>query len=108
MNIEQLTKAAVATVRSDLRDLTPRQLAILLLVNKGPQTVRGLAAALDIGKPAVTRNSLTLTRYGFMRRVKVEKDARDLNLVVTEAGQEFIAAYMALISNPTTALKMAA
>ena len=45
------------TVRADGPDLNVRQAAILLRVSlePGPHTVRGLAEALQLGKPAVSR-----------------------------------------------------
>ena len=48
----------VAAVRSDTTDLTARQLAVFLKAYLEPQTehtVRGLAAELNVSKPAVTR-----------------------------------------------------
>ncbi len=50
-------RVTVTTVRSDAPDLTARQLAVLMTVRlqPAPHTVRGLAAALNVGKPAITR-----------------------------------------------------
>ena len=47
----------VTAVRRDAPDLSARQMALLLSVylTPPPHTVRGLAAALKISKPAVTQ-----------------------------------------------------
>ena len=49
--------ALVETVRRDRPDLSARQMALLLTVylTPPPHTVRGLAATLNISKPAITR-----------------------------------------------------
>jgi DNA-binding MarR family transcriptional regulator len=50
-------RVTVTTVRSDAPDLTARQMAVLMTVRlqPAPHTVRGLAATLNVGKPAITR-----------------------------------------------------
>jgi DNA-binding MarR family transcriptional regulator len=45
----------LAMVRSDERDLSARQLAVLLICYTGQQTVRGLAEVMHIHKPTLTR-----------------------------------------------------
>ena len=54
------------TVRADGPDLNVRQSAILLRValEPGPHTVRGLAEALGLGKPAVSRALDALEELG--------------------------------------------
>ncbi len=108
MDIEQLTRAVVSSVRSEMKDLTPRQLALLLLVNSDVKTVRDLAATMNCGKPAITRNATTLAKYGFITRKSVAKDARDVHLVITEAGSDYLAAYVALMAPDAPALKLVA
>ena len=63
-------RVTVTTVRSDAPDLTARQLAVLMTVRlqPAPHTVRGLAATLNVGKPAITRALDTLSRLGFVQR----------------------------------------
>src|ERR1700754_2806357 len=55
-----------ATVKADGPDLNARQAAILMRValEPGPHTVRGLAEALSLGKPAVSRALDALGGYG--------------------------------------------
>src|SRR3546814_16428748 len=62
--------ATVASVRGDGPDLTARQMAILLTayLTQPPHTVRGLADAMGISKPAVTRAPDRLGDLGFLRR----------------------------------------
>lgn len=54
-----LRDTVVALVRRDGPDLSARQLGVFLTVylNDGPHTVRGLAAELNVSKPAITRAS---------------------------------------------------
>jgi hypothetical protein len=52
-----LRDTVVALVRRDGPDLSARQLGVFLTVylTDGPHTVRGLAAELNVSKPAITR-----------------------------------------------------
>ena len=71
--------ALVASVRHEGPDLSARQMAILLIVylDERPQTVRGLAGALAISKPAVTRALDRLSKPGYARRVQGGAARRD-------------------------------
>ena len=55
--LELWRHAVVAGVRRDAPDLSARQMAVLLTVylTSPPHTVRGLAATLNVSKPAITR-----------------------------------------------------
>jgi len=68
------------TVRADGPDLNIRQAAILLRVclDPGPHTVRGLAEALSLGKPAVSRGVDALEGQGLVRRMPDEADRRSV------------------------------
>jgi len=68
------------TVRADGPDLNIRQAAILLRVclDPGPHTVRGLAEALSLGKPAVSRALDALEGQELVRRVPDEADRRSV------------------------------
>lgn len=85
-------RVTVETVRSDAPDLTARQLAVLLTVRQGegPQTVRGLAAELNVGKPAITRALDTLSGLGFIQRRRDPDDGRNVLLERTMKGDEFL------------------
>jgi DNA-binding MarR family transcriptional regulator len=81
------------TVRTEGPDLSARQAAILLTVQleEGPHTVRGLAAQLKLGKPAVTRALDTLEGLGFVRRRRDETDRRNVLIERTARGLAFLA-----------------
>ena len=83
----------VATVRSDTIDLTARQLAVFLKAYLEPETehtVRGLAADLNVSKPAITRALDRLANSDLIRR---EKDAHDRRSVIvrrTSTGSAYL------------------
>jgi len=80
------------TVRSELPDLTQRQLAILLHVYlmPPPHTVRGLAAMLNVTKPAITRALDTLGRTGLLKRRRDDADRRNVLIQRTVKGSIFL------------------
>ncbi len=85
-------RVTVETVRSEAPDLTARQMAVLMTVRlqPAPHTVRGLAATLNVGKPAITRALDTLSRLGFVQRRRDPKDGRNVFVERTEKGDEFL------------------
>ena len=74
-------------------DLTARQLGVFLTVylNKGPHTVRGLAAELKASKPAITRALDRLGELDLARRKLDPLDRRSVHVQQTAAGQAFLA-----------------
>jgi DNA-binding MarR family transcriptional regulator len=90
----------VSTVRGEDPDLTARQLAVLMTVYLGPppHTVRGLAAALGVGKPAITRALDTLTRHGLVRRRKDEADGRNVLVQRTAKGAAYLEEFADVIA----------
>ena len=85
-------RVTVETVRSDAPDLTSRQMAVLMIValQPGPHTVRGLAANLRVGKPAITRALDTLSALGFVQRRRDPKDGRNVLVDATVKGDQFL------------------
>ena len=85
-------RVLVEGIRSEKPDLTSRQLAIMLIVylDPPPHTVRGLAAALDVSKPAVTRALDTLGAEGLLKRVRDEADRRNVFVQRTIQGSVFM------------------
>lgn len=81
------------TVRADGPDLNVRQAAILLRVSlePGPHTVRGLAEALSLGKPAVSRALDALSGLGLAMRVPDETDRRSVLVQTTARGLAVLA-----------------
>ncbi len=87
-------------VRSGSPDLTNRQMALLLLVylTDGPHTVRGLALRLDVSKPVVTRALNRLSALGYLRRERDELDRRNIFVVTTNEGADFLDQFGRLIA----------
>ena len=65
-SLELWRHALVSSVRGEAPDLSARQMALMLSVylGDGPHTVRGLALALRISKPAVSRALDRLGEFG--------------------------------------------
>ena len=79
-------------VRSGEPDLTNRQMALLMLIylTPGPHTVRGIASALSVSKPVVTRALNTLGSLGYLRRERDQDDRRNIFVVRTKDGTNFL------------------
>lgn len=78
-----LRDTVVSLVRRDGPDLSARQLGVFLTVylNDGPHTVRGLAAALNVSKPAITR---ALDRLGELDLARRKVDPMDRRSVLVQ------------------------
>jgi len=87
-----LRETIVALVRSDGPDLSARQLAVLLTVylGEGPHTVRGLAANLNVSKPAITRALDRLGELDLARRKVDQADRRSVLVQRTPKGTTFL------------------
>lgn len=85
-------RALIGYVRSGEPDLTNRQMALLMLVylTPGPHTVRGLAKVLGVSKPVVTRALNTLGALGYLRRERDQDDRRNIFVVRTKDGADFL------------------
>ncbi|WP_158803953.1 MarR family transcriptional regulator [Acidisoma sp. L85] len=83
-----LLSSVLGMVRTKDPDLSMRQLAVLLTAHTAEtrQTVRGLAAALDVSKPAITRALDRLTEHALVRRVIDPGDRRSVLVDVTKSG----------------------
>lgn len=94
------------SVRRDSPDLSARQMAIFLLVytTDGPHTVRGLASALRLAKPAVTRALDRLAALGFIRRDRDESDRRSVVVRRTEKGATYLSDFADLITDAASGL----
>ncbi|HET9149222.1 MAG TPA: MarR family transcriptional regulator [Alphaproteobacteria bacterium] len=84
--------ASVDAVRTGRPDLTMRQMALLLTVymKAPPHTVRGLAAALNVSKPAVVRALDRLEELGFARREEDPEDGRNVLVNRTVQGSVYL------------------
>ncbi len=84
--------ALTAYVRREESDMTARQQAVMMTValTPGPHTVRGLAADLNIAKPAVTRALDVLEKHAFIRRTPDESDLRSVHIERTVEGMTWL------------------
>jgi DNA-binding MarR family transcriptional regulator len=99
---EMLKDAILGLVRREGADLSARQLAILLMTyleKPQTQTVRGLAARLDIAKPAVTRSLDRLVQFDLVRRLADPTDRRSMLIGRTRAGDTYMAKLRALLAD---------
>ena len=81
--VEILRDTVVALVRRDGPDLSARQLGVFLTayLAEGPHTVRGLAASLNVSKPAITR---ALDRLGELDLTRRKTDPQDRRSVLVQ------------------------
>ena len=98
-SLELWRHALVASVRCDAPDLSARQMALMLSVYLGdaPHTVRGLALALKISKPAVSRALDRLGELGYIRRQRDDLDRRNVLVQKTVSGVAFLTQFSHLI-----------
>ncbi len=87
-----LRDTVVAMVRRDGVDLSARQLGVLLTcyLKEGAHTVRGLAAELNVSKPAITRALDRLAELDFARRKVDPLDRRSVIVQRTPKGSAFL------------------
>jgi DNA-binding MarR family transcriptional regulator len=85
-------RVTLEQVRGEEPDLSLRQMAILLQVYlvPPPHTVRGLAAALGVTKPVITRALDTMGELGLVDRMRDEKDRRNVVVKRTVAGSLYL------------------
>ena len=91
-SVDVLRKTIVALVRRDGPDLTARQLGVFLTcyLEDESQTVRGLAAKLNVAKPAITRALDRLSEFELVRRKTDPLDRRSVLVQRTMAGNGFM------------------
>jgi len=82
----------VALVRREGSDLSARQLGVLLTcyLQEGGHTVRGLAAELNVSKPAITRALDRLAEFDLARRKPDPADRRSVLVQRTPRGNAFV------------------
>ena len=105
--IEILRETLVSLVRRDGPDLTARQLSIFLIVHlqEGPHTVRGLASALNVPKAAVTRALDRLGKFDFTRRKTDPNDRRSVLVQSTAKGGALLREIRATMAEAATTLQ---
>ncbi|MGB3627702.1 MAG: MarR family transcriptional regulator [Henriciella sp.] len=92
-------RAVTSYVRTSDGDMSARQQAIFMTIalQPGPHTVRGLAADMNLAKPAVTRAIDALEKQGFVRRRKDENDLRSVFIERTVDGMAWLRRFSDLI-----------
>ncbi len=97
--LELWRQVLTTSVRSEQPDLSARQMAIILTVYlmEKAQTVRGLAADLNISKPAVSRALDRLGELGFIRRKRDDEDRRNVLVQRTVKGSVFLSEFGNLV-----------
>jgi DNA-binding MarR family transcriptional regulator len=87
-----LRDTIVALVRRDGPDLSARQLGVFLTcyLSDKAHTVRGLAADLDVSKPAITRALDRLSEFELVRRKIDPSDRRSVLVQRTLKGSSFL------------------
>ncbi|MGH7057608.1 MAG: MarR family transcriptional regulator [Acetobacteraceae bacterium] len=96
-----LRETVVALVRRDGPDLSARQLGVFLTcyLQDGGHTVRGLAAELDVSKPAITRALDRLGELDLARRKVDPADRRSVLVQRTLKGAAFLRDLRAIMSD---------
>lgn len=102
-----LRETVVALVRRDGPDLSARQLGVFLTcyLKDGAHTVRGLAAELDVSKPAITRALDRLGELDLARRKVDPADRRSVLVQRTLKGAAFLRDLRAVMSDASAAAR---
>lgn len=86
-------------LREMQEDLSARQTGILLTVylEQGPHSIKSIAQALHISKPAVCRAVDVLERLKFVKRSRDKNDKRNVLLQRTVKGSVFLSEFADII-----------
>jgi DNA-binding MarR family transcriptional regulator len=104
-----LRETVVALVRRDGADLSARQLGVFLTcyLRDGGHTVRGLAAELNVSKPAITRALDRLGELDLARRKVDPLDRRSILVQRTLKGAAFLRDLRSIMGEAAVAVKKA-
>ena len=104
-----LRETIVALVRRDGPDLSARQLGVFLTcyLQDGAHTVRGLAADLNVSKPAITRALDRLGELDLARRKVDPADRRSVLVQRTLKGTAFLRDLRGIMGDASTGAKKA-
>ena len=102
-----LKHTTVALVRREGQDLSARQLGVFLTcyLQDGAHTVRGLAADLNVSKPAITRALDRLGEADLARRKVDPMDRRSVLVQRTLKGTAFLRDLTKILSEASAAAK---
>jgi DNA-binding MarR family transcriptional regulator len=103
-----LRSTIVALVRQDGPDLTARQLGVFLTcyLENEAQTVRGLAAKLNVTKPAISRALDRLSEFDLARRKKDPLDRRSVLVQRTATGMAFLRELRTMLRDAAPEMRM--
>lgn len=103
--VDVLRGTMVALVRCDGPDLKMRQLGAFLTcyLQEQPPTVRGLAARLNVPKPAITRALDRLGELDLARRKRDPLDGRSVLLQRTMRGAKFLRDLRSILTEASSA-----
>ncbi len=95
-------------VHDDDKDLSPRQLTILLTVylETPPHTVRGLAEKLQVSKPVITRALDAMSVAGLLKRRRDNEDKRNVLVQRTVAGALYLEGLAEIVQNRAADLRI--
>ena len=104
-----LRDTIVALVRRDGPDLSARQLGVFLTcyLQEGAHTVRGLAADLNVSKPAITRALDRLGELDLARRKVDPMDRRSVLVQRTLKGAAFLRDLRSIMNEATSTQRKA-
>lgn len=107
---DMLRTAIVELVRRDGPDLSARQLGVLLTcyLETEAQTVRGLAAKLNVSRPAITRALDRLTEFDLVRRKADPRDRRSVLVQRTATGMAFQRELRTILHDAASAMQFTA
>ncbi|RFD19135.1 MarR family transcriptional regulator [Komagataeibacter melaceti] len=107
--INSLRDTIVAMVRRDGPDLSARQLAVFLTcyLSDDAHTVRGLAAELNVSKPAITRALDRLKDLDLARRTPDPMDRRSVLIKRTLKGNAYLRDLCTIVTETATQEKAA-
>jgi DNA-binding MarR family transcriptional regulator len=105
-----LRDTIVALVRRDGADLSARQLGVFLTcyLHDGGHTVRGLAAELNVSKPAITRALDRLGELDLARRKVDPMDRRSVLVQRTATGMAFLREMRTILRDAASTLRITA
>ena len=100
---EALLRAIVALVRREGTDLSARQIGVFLIchLEDEAQTVRGLAAKLNISRTAVCRALNRLSEFNLVRRKTDPLDRRSVVVQRTTMGAGFLRDLKRILADAT-------
>ena len=102
--VATLRDTIVSMVRRDGPDLSARQLGVFLTcyLQDGAHTVRGLAADLNVSKPAITRALDRLGELDLARRKVDPMDRRSILVQRTLKGAAYLREVRSIMSEAST------